>query len=163
MEREWFAALLICLLLMPFCAHAQAGELAALEKDRDTAAVGEAVTVSATFVNLGSGAVEAKLNGEAYLEGELVSVIEGGTSQVPPGAAGVLEAVFVPGKIGLYTIKGTVIYSGESTSQKEVTIPVISKSTGMELAEDMTVPLMVDGLLALVIVAGVLMLKRRRR
>jgi len=33
----------------------------------------------------------------------------------------------------------------------------------MELAEDMTVPLMVDGLLALVIVAGVLMLKRRRR
>ena len=100
------------------------GELITIKTDKVWAKVGEAVELSATFENTGQLVAPAVFKGKAYIDGNLVDLIEGDEIDVPVGETVDLKSYYTPKKAGRYKIVGWVYYSKKTTKENFVVLNV---------------------------------------
>jgi len=129
----------------------------------DSAAVGDVMKIDAEFDNAGEETVSAIFMGEIYLDYRLVESVKSDEFRVKPGSSINLTTYFTPTMAGDYHIRGYVIYSGRESSIKtsHFTVTASPEHEPKLISNDLTVPLAVDSLLALIIITFLLLFRRR--
>jgi hypothetical protein len=100
------------------------GELVGLELSKSEVFLGEEVTVSGTFRNLGSTEVPVVLRCNVVSPDNGISVFSGGETGVPAGKEGRAIVRFTPSKPGRYVIRGRVYFVDKMSSEQTATLEV---------------------------------------
>jgi hypothetical protein len=100
------------------------GELVSMQANKVWANVGDVIEVSAMFKNTGQLVAPSVLKGKAYLEDNLVEVLEGDEIDVPVGETAELKTYFTPKNPGRYKIVGWVYYSKKTTKESFIILNV---------------------------------------
>ncbi|MFQ6020556.1 MAG: hypothetical protein ACE5J4_00865 [Candidatus Aenigmatarchaeota archaeon] len=99
------------------------GELLELNV-KGNATMGELLKVTGKFKNTGEVPVEAKLKIEDYLGGTLLGVSESETLEILFGETSDLTVYFTPWMFGRHNLRGTVLFSGKVSNEKEAFVDV---------------------------------------
>ncbi|MBN1762747.1 MAG: hypothetical protein JW878_06705 [Methanomicrobia archaeon] len=124
--------------------------------------IGELMKVLATFKNTGAIDTKAKFSGEVYRNGKLLETIASEELAVPVTETRTLTSYYKFEEPGTYKISGYVIYEGKQTETKEVLFEVPGGA-----ATSAHIPLMptivgIGLVVALIVICGVVLLRRRR-
>ncbi|KPJ55184.1 hypothetical protein AMJ47_01570 [Parcubacteria bacterium DG_72] len=135
------------------------GILKELLIDKEEFGLAEVVKITGLFENTGQVILSAKLVLEINKDDKLIDLIEGELVEIDVNGTKNLVAFFKPPEIGKYTIKGYAIYSGKTSSSKELRFKVKSSSLVASIGSG---PIGAIGAIILLIIVGIGMFIKKR-
>jgi len=89
--------------------------------------VNEATQITAIFENTGQISVPVQFKADIYFEDQILDTIQSDTGTVSPGKQVKFENFFIIEQAGTYVIKSHMVYGGQQSDTKELTIDVKNK------------------------------------